>query len=575
MKLEDNRAAGLRKSCIVWAGFLVVASIICSHAAVTPRWLKPYSPKDGDEELIFTPPGFTAVGKPAIAKGPDVAELNVTIRSEVTGKPTFCRVNVVGEDGHFYQPQRSRLTDYSLTGMWPKQLAGNRPGKAPIRYFGRFFYTDGTFKIFVPPGKVRIEVWKGLEYQQFPKDLNVDAKEQREVELAIERTVDMSDLGYYSGDLHLHFDRINDEDDETILDLLEAEDVRYGGVMCYNGTSSYQGTMDKQGIPQMRGLGKSSLRSRGDYQIISGQEYRSVHYGHTKVFLSDEMVQAGKSYDPNQWPVFGEALQIQRDAGAVAFWAHGGYSKEIFADVPLGKVDGVELLQFGIYRPIGLEGWYKALNMGFRFPALGASDYPACRKLCDSITYVHSEEKPTMEQWIRAAAEGRSFMTTGPLLLLEVDGKQPGDTIRGRDKVQVNVRLRAFSQATPINHIDLIVNGKVNKVLRFAPVQGRWMEARKNLELEESSWIAASAYSLAKSGSPDAESHTNPVYVYLGDRKPYVEEDLDWWLEQLDTRIAHHSARKLGANRDQILVYFNNARKRLLEIREAKGMGDK
>ena len=49
---------------------------------------------------------------------------------------------------------------------------------------------------------------------------------------------------------------------------------------------------------------------------------------------------------------------------------------------------GVELLQFGIYRGIGLEGWYHVLNAGFRFPVIAACDYPACRKLGDCRTYV-------------------------------------------------------------------------------------------------------------------------------------------------------------------------------------------
>ncbi|MDG1893338.1 MAG: hypothetical protein P8J37_00360 [Fuerstiella sp.] len=53
-----------------------------------------------------------------------------------------------------------------------------------------------------------------------------------------------------------------------------------------------------------------------------------------------------------------------------------------------GNVDGVELLQFGVYRGIGLTHWYHMLNTGFRVPAMGACDYPACRKLGDCKTYV-------------------------------------------------------------------------------------------------------------------------------------------------------------------------------------------
>lgn len=556
-------------------GLVMVAALSASaQLNGPPRWLKPYAAQEGDEELIFTPRGFTSPGKPAIAKGKNVARLDVTVRDFDTGKPTFCRVNVVGSDGQFYQPLKSRLTDYSLTGMWPKQLAGNRPGKAPVRYLGRFFYCDGNFTIYVPPGATRVEVWKGFEFTPTAIDLTVKRSERRPVELKLQRKLDMRRHDYHSGDMHLHFGRVTDEDDQTILDLLEAEDVRYGGVLCYNGTSSYVGNMAKQDIPQMRGLGMPSLRSRGSYQIFSGQEYRSVHYGHIKVFLNEEMVQAGRSYDPNQWPVFAAALQPLRDRGAVAFWAHGGYSKEIFADVPLGAVDGVELLQFGIYRPVGLEGWYKALNMGFRFPALGASDYPACRKLCDCVTYVHAAGKPGMDEWIRAAAGGRSFMTTGPLILLEVNGEKPGGTIRRDRPLKARVTVRVLSEVAPITNIDLIGNGKVIAELRVdkADGQGSWIELKKELSLDASTWLAASAYSKARTGSPDAESHTNPVYVYIKNRAPYVADDLDWWMKQLEGRIAFHKKRKLGADRAKILAYFARAKARLEEIRTTGGL---
>ena len=58
------------------------------------------------------------------------------------------------------------------------------------------------------------------------------------------------------------------------------------------------------------------------------------------------------------------------------------------------------------------------LNTGFRVPANGAADYPACRMLSDCKTYVYADERPTMEEWLRGMAKGKSFFTSGPLLLL-------------------------------------------------------------------------------------------------------------------------------------------------------------
>ena len=351
-----------------------------------------------------------------------------------TGRPTLCRVNVIGADGNYYEPKENPLGQFSLTSTWPESLAGNRPSKAPIRYFGHFFYTNGEFTVDVPAGTVRIEVWKGFEYRPAVLTSEVSAGASPKLQLSIAHRADVAREGWYSGDMHLHFDRTSDADEKIIFDLMEAEDIRFGKILCYNeNTSGYRGMMPEQVAPQRRGLGDKSIARRGDYHIISGQEYRNGVFGHLNLYLRDRLVLEGRELDPNVGPLFGTIGAETRAHGGYAFHAHGGYALEIWADLVQRATNGVELLQFGIYRGIGLEGWYHVLSTGFRFPGYGASDYPACRKLGDCRTYVHIAGQPNFVDWLRGAAEGRSFMTSGPLLLLDVDGHLPGDTITTRD----------------------------------------------------------------------------------------------------------------------------------------------
>ena len=53
----------------------------------------------------------------------------------------------------------------------------------------------------------------------------------------------------------------------------------------------------------------------------------------------------------------------------------------------------------------------------------------------------------------------------------------------------------------------------------------------------EPCWIAARADSLSPTGRPNAEAHTNPVYVYVDGKKPFNSEDRDWLIGKLDGRI--------------------------------------
>ena len=179
--------------------------------------------------------------------------------------------------------------------------------------------------------------------------------------------------------------------------------------------------------PQLRGLGKASVRQRGDDLIASGQEYRSAHVRASQPVLARRPGARGQKVNANNWPLYGLLGRETRQQGGFAIYAHGGYAQAIYADFVQRNVDAVELLQFGVYRGIELDDWYRILNIGFRFPCVGASDYPACRKLGDCLTYVRIDrQRPDFAGWLRGAAEGRSFVTTGPLLLLDVDGRAPG-----------------------------------------------------------------------------------------------------------------------------------------------------
>ena len=557
---------------LVSVAFLLAAS----QPAVAQRGQFDKTPvRPADEAYIFTPHGFDRPGKPAEAKGPHAARLHVTIVDERTLEPTFCRVNVVGSDGDYYEPAGNPLADYSLRGTWPDRLAGNRPAKAPIRYFGHFFYTSGQFTVDVPKGATRVEVWKGFEFHPEVREIELAAGATGNVKLSLARSVPMAERGWYSGDPHLHFARTGDRDEQTIFDLLEAEDIRFGMILAYNETNAYPGVMPELITPQLRGLGKRSIRRRGDTQIISGQEYRNVVFGHMLVLGRDALVLAGEQIDPNLGPVFGKIGAETQAEGGYAFHAHGGYSQEIWADLVQGATNGVELLQFGIYRGIGLDGWYRVLNAGFRFPGIGACDYPACRKLGDCRTYCHVDGEPGFDKWLAAAAAGRSFITSGPLVVLDVDGHRPGDIITtdNDQPLAVKARIEVHSEVCPVTDVQLVINGRVAKSLsaRPAPDESQHLVLEETITLAEPSWIAARAFSKSPTGSPDAEAHTNPVYAYLNGRRPYTAADVDWLVERLDEQISDHQARDVP-ERAEPVEYFNRSREILLAIKAKGGL---
>ncbi len=550
-----------------WVSF-TVAIVFVSSARTTSA---------DDETYVMTPPGFAEPGLPKTASGANSARLQILIRDRATSLPTACRINVIGPDGNFYQPAANRLSSNSLVGQWPKTGKGNREGKSPIRYFGRFFYATGEVELTVPCGLVRIEAWKGFEYQPVAIRVNVTANHPPDaVRVELDHAVPMDSMGYYSGDPHLHFARETETDDQLIFDLLEAEDIHFGSVLAYNEPpGAYTGLMDTMAAPQLRGLGRISVRHRGMNWIASGQEYRSNTYGHLNLYWRDDLVASGQKTNADNWPLYGQLGRETRRRGGYAVYAHGGYAQAIYSDFVQKNVDAVELLQFGIYRGIELAGWYQILNIGYRFPCICASDYPACRKLGDCQTYVYSRGKPDFAAWLKGAAEGQSFVTTGPLLLLEVDGTSPGNSIHkaGAGPHCVRARVRTICEVAPIQNIQLIVNGNVvqEKILLPGEAQGKWIELEQPLDLTHSSWITARAFGRAPSGAPDAEAHTNPVYVYLDGKAPYNRKSLDQLIARIDQQMATHRKRRF-AEQARVLDDFQKSRDILLQIRQANGL---
>jgi putative membrane-bound dehydrogenase-like protein len=328
--------------------------------------------------------------------------------------------------------------------------------------------------------------------------------------------------------------------------------------------------------PQLQGLGARWSTSRGGYRVMSGQEYRSTTYGHLNLYDRDDLVNEGQSYDANNWPALGLVARDTRKKGGVAIHAHGGYAQEIYADAVRGDVDAVELLQFGIYRGIGLTDWYAFLNAGFRLPCVGASEFPACRKLGDCVTYVeHDTKAEGSESWLRRAAAGRSFVTTGPLLLLDVDGRKPGDRIAssGQGRHKVPVRVRVLSPVAPVESVQFVVNRRVvaDCTTPLDMAQREWYMLEADIDLKGSSWVAARAFGKAKSGAPDAESHTNPVYVDVDGKAPYDRESIDQLAGKIDELMAKNRARTFP-EKAKLLDYFKKSRDILLKIRAAGGL---
>ena len=461
---------------------------------------------------------------PPVEAGADAATLNLKIVERGSEVPVSATVSV---NGGAVEGEEAYL-EHSL-----RRSANRHKGPIRFRPLNYYFFTDGTLSLKVPPGRCTVEVRKGYEFIPSHRTFELDPGQVLDGTVTLSRWIDMAALGWYSGDTHIHFERTGTNDDD-LLTLTSARDIRYAFSLSMN-TRGYSLGGAFESWHQAHGLGDGSVRSRGPYFLTSGQEYRTRTLGHVTILMAREYVPgAGHTRNTDRGPSLGVIGDQARELGGVIGLNHGGYARLEADSLALsGKMEFLELLQFGGYRGLGLDGWYDFLNLGYRWPIVGASDYPATRELGDCLTYVRASRPPTPREFVEGLVRGESFATSGPMLRVTVDGKQPGESIlaEGKTRLELQVEVRVSSPVYPVRYVDLIRNGRV--VSRDFAAQGRasW-ELSRRIKLSSSGWVAVRAYSDA-----GTEAHSNPVYVYLDGKLPFDDDACGQILARLDSSI--------------------------------------
>ena len=460
---------------------------------------------------------------PTVDPGPNAAVLRIRIIDATSRQPVSATVCV--NDGD-QEPDVDPLRAFSL------RLSANRhKGPIRLRQVPYYFYSDGGSDVRVPPGPASVRVRKGYEYRPVEVTLAAAPRETIPVEVVLERSIDMAALGWYSGDTHIHMERTGRNDD-ALLAVTSAKDIRYAYLLSMNTRGYGAGGAEYESFLQHAGTGEGTVARRGIYHISSGQEYRTARLGHVTLALPDRPVAGnGVTTDVDRGPSLAIIADQTHALRGFIGLAHGGYFNQEADRLLLdAKMDYVELLQFGEYRSLGLAGWYDFLNIGYRLPIVGASDFPPTRELSSEMTYAWSDTAPTARSFAEALAAGRSFATSGPLLFLTVAGEKPGAILRYPEKSNplLTVDVRVHSAQYPVRYLEVIVNGETVE-RRFAPEGRTEWSLRHRLTLRGSSWVAARAYSDA-----GTEAHTNPVYVYAGDSRPFSAASARQIIARLD-----------------------------------------
>ena len=192
----------------------------------------------------------------------------------------------------------------------------------------------------------------------------------------------------------------------------------------------------------------------------------------------------------------------------------------------------------------GFKNYYALLNCGFNMqPTGGTASGVHPVPLGFGRVYVQLKGQLDYRQWIRRLREGRSFVTTGPMLTATLNGQPHGSTFT--DFKPGKVRIAAAGESVhPLKSIEVIINGRIAR--RLTPEnQKSETGAYKSLidvmiPIEQSSWIALRCFEDRPDQRPRF-AHTAPFHIKIAGRplKPRKEE-VEYLTRRVDDELKRH-----------------------------------
>ena len=424
------------------------------------------------------------------------------------------------------------------------------------------------FEASVPPGDYKLTIERGKEYFPASKEVAVSG-DLTEVEIVLKRWANMAASGWYSGDTHIHRTL------RELPNLVMAEDLNVALPLTYWVTKSHtppaSGDRIQTGEIPGRLIKVDATHviwpRNTEYEIFSMGEHRHTLgalfvLGHREPLPMgvppwEPVARAAREegalmdMDKLDWPF---SIILPPETGATLYELannHMWRTDFAFRDwnsfappflcPPYGarKGDEWEWLEY-------TRGMYSVLmNAGFPLvPTAGTANGVHPVPMGFSRVYVHLPEGFSYASWMEGLRRGRCFVTTGPMLLATIDGRDPGAVVSG-EAVEGGRKLRlrgSIQSADRLSFAEVMVNGKPFQTIMAVNMKGtacQWATPlAADLVIPEGAWVSVVCYEehtggrprFAQTGSWRVEA-SGPQPTWLSD------EEKQYLLDRVDAEI--------------------------------------
>jgi hypothetical protein len=512
------------------------------------------------------------------------------------GRPAMAAFTFRDSQGRVYPAQTRRL--------------------APDFGFHPQVYRKSGETIALQPGKYKVTYTRGPEYLVLEREITVPAAETHTESFELKRWIHPAAQGWYSGDHHVHAagcahyesptEGVTPED---MIRHVLGEDLNVGcclswGPCWYHQKRYFEGKVNHLSTPD------NLLR----YDVeVSG--FPSSHCGHICLLrLHDQDYPGTKLIE--DWPSWDLPIfRWAKGQNAVVGFAHSGWgldagptrklpnyiippmsgigANEYLVDAAHGMCDFISTVDTPPVWELNI--WYHTLNCGYRCRISGETDFPCIygQRVGLGRSYVHLDGKLDFNDWAEGIKQGRSYASDGKSHLLDFAVNGLGVGLKGSEvhlekagTVEVRARVAALLEPKPTAEterirrspltvqpywdierarigdsrkvpVELIVNG--HPVARQEiEADGSERELQFNVPIESSSWVCLRIFS---------SSHTNPVFVLVGDKPIRTSRrSADWCLKAIDRCWEQKSPAIRPSERAEAAKAYDEARQAYRKI---------
>jgi hypothetical protein len=482
----------------------------------------------------------------------------------------------------------------------------------PDFFFQPQIYRNDGEHVQLPPGRYNITYTRGPEYVSQTKEIVVPkGVPSFEASFQLKRWIDLSKLGHYSADHHVHGAGCSHYDSpeegvapENMWRQVLGEDLNVAANLAWGPSWYHQKTFfTGKDLP----LSTSKNIMRNDVEV-SG--FPSSHAGHIVLLRirEDDYPNTTKIEEWPSWTL--PVLKWAKGQGGVVGYAHSGWGLEpmeptanVLPNYVVPKMDGIGANEYIVTvtqdavdffsagdtpAPWELNMWYHTLNAGFRTRLSGETDFPCIfdERVGLARSYFKTDGPLTYDNYVDAIKKGRGYVSEGGshILNFSVNGQEAGTnnselSLPAKQTLKVAASIVAFlpEQQTengaaiakrpldqqPYWHIErsrvgttrdvaveLLVNGMpVDTVLLNA--DGKMKDVNFSYVIERSGWVALRVY---------PSSHTNPVFVQVGGKPIRESKSAEWCRKTVDQCWRKKEPNMKTAERGDAEAAYNRAR---------------